>query len=75
MTCRLCPEWRCCESAWNKDPVLGVIGVQSGPPEIGVPKTIERGTRAKADRFDYIERFYNPKRRHSTLGYVSPLAS
>jgi hypothetical protein len=20
-----------CESAWNKDPVLGVIGVQTGP--------------------------------------------
>jgi putative transposase len=29
---------------------------------------------AKADVFDYIERFYNPKRRHSTLGYVSPVA-
>ncbi len=28
---------------------------------------------AKADVFDYIERFYNPKRRHSTLGYVSPM--
>jgi putative transposase len=27
---------------------------------------------ARADVFDYIERFYNPKRRHSTLGYVSP---
>lgn len=27
---------------------------------------------ARADAFDYIERFYNPKRRHSTLGYVSP---
>src|SRR5690348_12014914 len=22
----------CCESAWNKDPVFGVIGIQSGPP-------------------------------------------
>jgi hypothetical protein len=21
-----------CVSAWNKDPVIGVIGVQSGPP-------------------------------------------
>lgn len=28
---------------------------------------------AKADVFDYIERFYNPRRRHSTLGYVSPM--
>jgi putative transposase len=29
---------------------------------------------AKADVFDYIERFYNPRRRHSTLGYLSPMA-
>ena len=29
---------------------------------------------AKADVFEYIERFYNPKRRHSTIGYVSPIA-
>ena len=28
---------------------------------------------ARADVFDYIERFYNPQRRHSTLGYVSPI--
>ena len=28
---------------------------------------------ARVDVFDYIERFYNPVRRHSTLGYVSPL--
>jgi putative transposase len=28
---------------------------------------------ARADVFDYIERFYNPRRRHSTLGYVSPM--
>jgi transposase InsO family protein len=27
---------------------------------------------AKADVFDYIERFYNPKRRPSTIGYKSP---
>src|ERR1035437_1894749 len=28
---------------------------------------------ARADVFDYIERFYNPSRRHSTIGYVSPM--
>ena len=28
---------------------------------------------AKADVFDYIECFYNPRRRHSTLGYLSPM--
>ncbi len=27
---------------------------------------------ARADVFDYIERFYNPRRRHSTLGQISP---
>ena len=28
---------------------------------------------AKADIFDYIEVFYNRKRRHAYLGYVSPV--
>ena len=27
----------------------------------------------RAEVFDYVERFYNPIRRHSTLGYVSPI--
>jgi len=32
-----------------------------------------RWLEAKADVFDYIERFYNPKRSHSTIGYLSPM--
>ena len=28
---------------------------------------------ARADVFDYVERFYNTIRRHSTIGYVSPV--
>lgn len=28
---------------------------------------------ARADVFDCIERFYNPTRRHSTIGYPSPM--
>ena len=28
---------------------------------------------ARIDVFDYIERFYNPRHRHSTLGYLSPI--
>lgn len=27
---------------------------------------------ARADVFDYVERFYNTIRRHSTIGYLSP---
>jgi putative transposase len=29
---------------------------------------------ARRDVFDYIELFYNPRRRHSHLGRVSPVA-
>ena len=29
---------------------------------------------ARAEVFDYIERFYNPRRRHSAIGYLSPMA-
>lgn len=29
---------------------------------------------ARADVFDFVEHFHNPIRRHSTLGYVSPMA-
>jgi putative transposase len=36
-------------------------------------KTNRTRDQAKADVFDYIERFYNPKRRHSTFGYQSPM--
>lgn len=28
---------------------------------------------ARSDVFDYIERFYNPTRRYSTLEYISPI--
>ena len=35
----------------------------------GIHKTRKE---AKADMFDYIECFHNPRRRHSTIGYVSP---
>lgn len=28
---------------------------------------------ARADDFDYIERFDNPRRRHSKRGYLSPM--
>ena len=36
-------------------------------------RTYRTRAEARADVFDYIERFYNTKRRHSTLGYISPM--
>jgi putative transposase len=36
-------------------------------------KTCRTRNEAKADIFDYVERFYKPKRRHSTIGYLSPM--
>ncbi len=36
-------------------------------------KTYRTRDEAKADGFDYIECFYNAKRRHSTIGYRSPM--
>jgi putative transposase len=34
-------------------------------------KTYRSRDEAKDDVFDCIERFYSPKRRHSTIGYLS----
>ncbi len=59
--------------------------LRARPRRRGLPK--DRGARsavadrkvyrtrgqARSDVFDYIERFYNPTRRHSTLGYLSPV--
>lgn len=36
-------------------------------------KTYRTRNEARADVFEYIERFYNAIRRHSTIGYFSPV--
>ncbi len=36
-------------------------------------RTYRTRNQTKAEVFDYIERFYNPTRRHSTLEYISPI--
>ena len=37
------------------------------------PQGLRTRDNARADVFDYIERSYNPRRRHSTLGYLRPV--
>lgn len=36
-------------------------------------KVYRTRSEARTDLFDYIESFYNPKRRHSTIRCVSPV--
>lgn len=37
------------------------------------PQSLSHPRPCPADVFDYIERFYNSRRRHSKLGYRSPM--
>jgi putative transposase len=37
------------------------------------PQNVRDSRRGESDVFDYIERFYNAKRRHATIGYLSPM--
>ena len=39
-----------------------------------VADRFDSGGEAKMELFDYIEVFYNQRRRHSTLGQISPAA-
>lgn len=38
-----------------------------------IGKKTYRRDAARADVFDYIERFYNTVQRHPTIGYLSPV--
>jgi putative transposase len=40
--------------------------------KIELADRFDSAEQAKRALFDYFEGFYNPRRRHSTLGYVSP---
>ena len=59
-----------------------ILSLPKGPPwRASSPRSRPSGSgriyrtraQAKVDMFDYIECFYNPTRRHSTLGYLSPI--
>ena len=43
------------------------------PSERTARKVYHSRNQARADVFDFIERFYNRKRRHSTTGYLNPI--
>lgn len=47
--------------------------VSSLKPQRTARKVYRSPEQARSDAFDHIERFCNPTRRHSTLGYVNPI--
>jgi hypothetical protein len=47
-----------------------IVGLNNRLPDVAYRFTRRTRDQAKADVFDYIECFYNPKRWHSTLGYL-----
>jgi putative transposase len=59
------------EEVWDNSAMESFFG--SLKTERTARKVYRSREEARSDGFDYIERFYNPTRRHSTLGYVSPI--
>ncbi len=67
VTCSMSPPGNCCDNA-------AMESLFSSLKTERLRKKVYRSRdQARADVFDYIERFYNPIRRHSTLGYLSPI--
>ncbi len=52
---------------------FAALGVSSLKTERIRGRVYRTRDNARADVFDYIERFYNAVRRHSTIGYISPV--
>ncbi len=55
---------------WDNAPMESFWSSMKTEMESSVPKTRDD---ARHRVFAYIEAFYNPRRRHSTLGYMSPI--
>jgi len=53
----------------RRQPIVGKDGVSP----FRARKTCRTRSQARAGVFDDIERFCNPTRHHSTLGYLSPM--
>jgi len=58
-------------NCWDNAPVesfFGTLKTECVPDE-----RYESHIQARSSLFEYIETFYNRKRRHSSLGYISPI--
>jgi putative transposase len=56
-------------NVWNNAAMENIFS--SLKTERAARKTYRTRDQAKTNVFDYIERFYNAQRRHSTIGYLS----
>jgi len=68
-TFRLSPEKAL--NVWDNSPMESFFS--SLKTDCLARKTFRTWDQIRAEVLDYIERFYNPVRRHSTLGYLSPI--
>jgi transposase InsO family protein len=66
ITCSMSGVGQC----WDNAPMESFFA--SLKKELVHHEVYETRAQARASIFDYIETFYNPKRRHSSLGFVSP---
>ena len=67
ITCSMSRRGNC----WDNSPMESFFA--SLKKELVHDEDYANNEEAKASIFEYIETFYNPIRRHSTLGYVSPV--
>ena len=58
-------------SPWDNAPTESLMGIIKR--ECVHRKTFETREQAQIEIFEYIESFYNRLRRHSALGYLSPV--
>ena len=57
-------------NCWDNAPSESFFGTLKQELILGSPYLCRDGTRTLV--FEYLEVYYNPKRRHSTLGFLSP---
>ena len=58
-------------TAWDDAAMTGFFS--SLETERTARKVCRTRDQARADVFDHVERFYNPRRRHSTIGHLGPV--
>ena len=54
--------------------IVGRIGQFAGRSRLSRRWAMQLQAEARIAVFEFIEGFYNPRRRHSSIGYVSPIA-